>query len=779
MIVLAVAAAVSWAVSEPVDGAIIVVILAVSGVFGFVQERRATIAMAELLDRVHVHADVLRDGREVEVLLDEVVVGDIVVLRGGDIVPGDLRVLESHNLLVDESSITGESMSVEKGVMSPDDLLRSEPTLPSDHLFFGSHVVSGTAHGEVLAVGAETRFGALVKRLESRDVRTSFERETGSFGGMLARVVALLVVVIVVVSLWLQRPMLESIMFALAVAIGITPQLLPAIVTVSLARGSSRMAHEQVLVKRLDSIEDFGAMSVLCCDKTGTLTSGAVELTCAVDVAGAESPRVRELAAVNASLQQGHPNALDQAIIDRSPKPDAELVAEVPYDFGRRRLSVLVHHEGRIRLITKGAFASVLPVCSSWRNESAVNSMQDEDRARVTALAEDLSSRGFRVLAIASREMHGATRAGVGDECELVLEGLLAFLDPPTPNARAAVARLRELDIDVALVTGDSPAVAKHVGAAVGLRVDEIVTGDDLAGMADAELQRVATRCRVFAQVDPVQKERVVRALQGGGSSVGYLGDGINDAAALRAADAGISVDGASDVAKHAAALVIMTKDLHVVVDGVRLGRATLTNTLKYIRVTISANFGNMVSVVVASAFLPFLPLLPAQILLLNLLSDVPALTIASDRVDPEEVAHTRRWELRALWRFMVAFGVVSSAIDLALFAWLLGVVDADPGEFRSSWFMLSLLTECLALLVLRTWRPGWRSRPALPLGLASAAVIGVGIALPFTAAGALIGLTSISASLLFLVIVLALAYVVLSESLKSCWRRHADWRAT
>lgn len=774
MIVLIVAASISLVVSDPIDGAIIIVIIAASGVLGFVQEYRAGVAMAELLGQVHIHADVLRDGREVEVLLEDVVVGDLVLLSAGDVVPGDLRIERSSSLLVDESSITGESTAVEKGLGLSFD--REAAGLPADLLFLGSHVVSGSARARVLAVGVDTRFGSLVRRLESRDVRTRFEQEMGAFGLMLARVVIALVAVIGLISLALHRPVLEALMFALAVAVGITPQLLPAIVTVSLSIGAKRMARDQVLVKRLDAIEDIGGMTVLCCDKTRTLTAGSIRLDRALDLSGVESMRVLRLAATNAGLQSGHPNSLDQAILERISMPDATLVAEVPYDFERRRLSVLADLDGDRVLITKGAFTSVLSLCSRRRSGERLEGLTPQQRTMAMAQYEQLSEQGYRVLALATRTMSAASDAGVEDEADLVLEGLLAFLDPPTDDARTAVQNLRELGIELALVTGDNALVARHVADAVGLRADRVLSGSQLVGMTEEQVRLVVADVRVFAEVDPLQKERIVHAFQSAGAGVGFLGDGINDAAALRAADAGISVEGAADVAQHAAAIVVLTKDLDVIADGVRMGRATVGNTLKYIRVTISANFGNMVSLVLASAFLPFLPLLPVQILLLNLLSDVPALTIATDRVDGEEQARPREWDLHALRVFMIVFGLVSSLIDLSLFAIMTRAFDAEAPEFRSGWFVLSLLTECLALLVLRTGRPFWRSRPSGLLAMAAALVVVTGVALPFTALGALLGLQSLPWTLLGVAIGLAVAYVLLNEVAKAWWGRHRGW---
>ena len=763
MVVLIVATVVSLIVSDPADGLIILVIIVASGLLGFVQERRADIAMVELLGRVQVHADVLRDGIEVEVLVADVVVGDLVLLRPGDLVPADLRLVDAERLLVDESSITGEPEPAEKSVRGVAD---ADSTLPSCGVFFGSHVVSGSGRGVVVGVGTGTRFGSLVERLEGQDVTTRFEKEMTRFGFLLVRVVVILVVLVLAINLALQRGIIESLMFALAVAVGITPQLLPAIVTVSLSLGARRMAEESVLVKRLDVIEDIGAMTVLACDKTGTLTHGVVELDQALDASGASSERVLRLASVNAGLQRGYPNALDAAILRRAPVVQAQRVDEVPYDFTRRCLSVLVRDGDCSMLVTKGAYSSVIDRCVGADRRAL-----DDEYARLSAL-------GYRVLAVATRSLGQRMSVSADDEHDLTCEGLLAFMDPPTYAASHAVGDLRDLGVRVALVTGDNALVARHVADAVGLAGSDVVTGGQIAEMDDAQLAAATAGTAVFAEVDPLQKERLVLAFRAAGETVGFLGDGINDAAALRAADAGISVDSAADAAKHAAALVVMTKDLAVIADGIRLGRRTFANTLKYIRVTISANFGNMVSLVIASALMPFLPLLPVQILLLNLMSDAPAMTIATDRVDADEEHRPRTWSLRSLRDFMICFGLVSSVFDLSAFAILRLGFGADDTVFRSSWFVLSLTTECLALLVLRTGRPFWRSRPGTALIVASVLVVLAGVALPFLPASSWLGMGPVPLVILAAAGVLCVAYVAANEAAKAGWRRVRGWAA-
>lgn len=765
VIVLAVATAISITLGNVLDGLIILVMIVASGLLGFVQERRASALMESLLARVRVHADVLRDGRAVEVLPEDLVLGDVVLLKAGDIVPADLRLLESTRLLVDESSITGESNPVEKAA----DGNAVTDGLSSDGAYYGSSVVSGRATAVVVATATDTKFGSLIAHIGAEDVETRFEHEMTGFGLMLTRVIMLLVFVVLLINVLLRRPLIDSMLFALALGVGITPEMLPAIVVVSLSIGARMMAAKSVLVKRLDAIEDIGAMTILCCDKTGTLTRGVVELDKALDVSGEVSERVLQLAARNASLQQDYPNPLDLAIVRRHPDlGGVRLVAEVPYDFQRRRLSVLTSDGD---LICKGAFESVLAVCTQVRSGTDVVPLASL-RAQVQGLFDDLSEQGFRVLAVASKALPNAATVTTADEADLVLEGLLALQDPATDTARAAIEHLRQINVELALITGDNAAIATAVAKGAGLAADRVLTGGDIDQMDDAALTDSATTVRIYAAVDPLQKERIVLALKRLDHTVGFLGDGINDAAALRVADVGIAVDTGADVAKQASALVILDKNLDVIADGIRLGRRTFANTLKYVRITISANFGNMVSLVLASIVLPFIPLLPAQILLLNLLSDGPALAIATDRVDPEQEQSPRTWNMRSIRGFMVLFGLVSSVFDLTAFIVLRRYIHADAELFRSSWFVLSLLTELIALLVLRTNRSIVHSRPGRALTGASMTMVAIGLLVGLSDAGSVVQMQPLPFDALLLVVTLSIGYAAANEVAKALLRR-------
>jgi Mg2+-importing ATPase len=526
------------------------------------------------------------------------------------------------------------------------------------------------------------------------------------------------------------------------------------------------MAAEQVVVKRLDAIEDFGTMDVLCTDKTGTLTTGVVRLDAAVDPEGRMSDEVLELARLNAGLQRGFANPLDSAILGDANRPDPVLrLDEIAYDFVRRRLSVLVANAVPT-LITKGACREVFDVSETVRVRDRDQPM-DEWRSRLDEQVERLSTEGFRVLALATRDLPGRSTVSVSDEERMILRGLLAFADPVKPGAADAIRSLAELGVNVKMITGDNRHAARHIAATVGLSSDEIVTGSMIDEWSDETLTSRVSTASVFAEIDPIHKERIVRSLQRVDHTVGYLGDGINDAAALHAADVGISVDSAVDVAKQSAAIVLLDKSLGVIVDGVRLGRRTFANTMKYVRVTISANFGNMLSVAAAAAFLPFLPLLPRQILLLNFLSDVPGTTIALDDVDPEQIDRPHTWNISGIRRFMIVFGLVSYVFDLTSFAVLRVALDADTDLFRTGWFLVSTATELAAMLVLRSTRPFWRSRPGRSLVVSSAVVAVATVLLPFTPLASSFGFVAPTAAVLGLVVAVTFGYVIVNEFVK------------
>jgi Mg2+-importing ATPase len=767
ILILVVATVLSGLLGDAMDAVIILAIIVLSGLLGFWQERGATRSVEALLAVVRVEADVVRNGTTVAVPVEEITPGDVVLLNAGDIVPGDCLLIESRTLFVDEAALTGEAFPVEKapGVVA----VESPIAQRTNSLFMGTHVVSGSGRALVVRTGGATEFGRVSARLRERPLLTGFERGLAAFGYLLVRAMVALTLAIFVVNLLLQRPLIDSALFSLALAVGLTPQLLPAIVTISLSHGARLMAGQRVIVKRLDAIEDFGAMSILCTDKTGTMTDGAVVLEGALSVDGQPSERVHRLAYLNAIFQTGFSNPIDEAIRKGVARDvtGALRLDELPYDFTRKRISVLIKEDGAIRIVTKGALDNVLAVCS--HAELPTHEVVDLGSAdsSIKRRYESLSSQGLRVLGVATREAGSTIRLAQADESNLTFVGFLTFLDPPKPGAAVALRDLAAAGISVRMVTGDNRLVAAHVAEMVGLGSTAVLTGAEVERLDDGALAAVVRQTAIFAEIEPIQKERVIRALRASGDVVGYLGDGINDAPALHAADVGISVDTAVDVAKEAGAIVLLEKDLGVLLDGVRLGRQTFANTMKYVFVNTSASFGNMLSLAAAAAFLPFLPLLADQILLLNFLSDFPATTIATDRVDPEQLEQPHSWDIRFVRNFMIFFGGVSSVFDLLTFGVLRWGFAADATAFRSGWFLESVATELAVLLVLRTRRPFFRSRPSRLLFLSSLAVAGLTLAIPYSPLAVPLGLDGPPLPVLAALAIITALYVAVTEGVK------------
>jgi Mg2+-importing ATPase len=646
-------------------------------------------------------------------------------------------------------------------------------------------VRSGTARVLITATAGDTVYGEIAAHLALRAPTTEFERGLWHFGQMLTQLMTLLVLAIFAVNVAYDRPVTESLLFAVALAVGLAPEMLPAIVTLTLARGARRMADAGVIVRRLVAIENFGAMNVLATDKTGTLTLGVVRLDNAVDAHGNPSESVRTLAALNARLQTGLPNPLDEALVAATP---ADIVAawvkteEIPYDFVRKRLSVAVRAadapaEAPVTLVTKGALDPLLAVCASMRDGAAVRALDPPELERITQQAAQWADQGFRVLGVATRALDPRPQYEVADEIDLVFEGFLLFFDPPKPEAAKAIRDLHRLGVQLKIITGDSHRVAQHVAAAVGLKTGEVVTGARLQQVHDDALAPLVRRTTLFAEVDPTQKERIIHALRRAGYVVGYLGDGINDAPALHAADVGISVDTAVDVARESADLVLLEHSLTVLRQGVEEGRRVFANTLKYIYTTTSANFGNMLSMAALSLFLPFLPLLPKQILLNNFLSDLSSMAIATDRVDPELIRRPRRWDIASVRRFMLRFGLLSSAFDALTFVVLLWVLRVAPEEFRTAWFVESLLTELAIVLVVRTRLPLLKSRPGAALWMSTGAVAACALLLPYLAPVAgLFAFAALAPATLGAMLAITAAYVVANEWAKRSFGRQVHF---
>jgi Mg2+-importing ATPase len=774
LLLLLFAATVSVVTGEWVDAAIVLAIVLASATIGYTREYRAQSAAAQLRARVQIHAAVLRDGAQQSVPVHDIVPGDVVLLSAGSIIPADCRLLEATDFFVNEAVLTGESYPVRK---TPDAVAAGAPLARrSNCVFLGTNVRSGSARALVVDTGKATEFGAIAHRLELRPPETEFDRGVRQFGYLLLTAMSVMTIAVLAVNLLLERPLVETLLFSIALAVGLSPELLPAILSVNLARGAGAMAEHGVLVRRLPAIENLGSMDILCTDKTGTLTEGVVTLDGAWDADGARAPPVLELAAANAALQTGLVNPLDAAILQAQPASlqHVEKLGEIPYDFVRKRLSVVLRDDSGPLLVTKGALEQILAACETVADGAELDdARRDALRARAAAWAQD----GIRSLAVATRRVPAQPAYARGDEKGLRFEGFLTFLDRPKAGVAEALVELTQAGVQVKLITGDAGAVARHVASAVGMPCDKVLSGTQLDELHDEALWQAAEHTDLFVEVDPNQKERIIRALKHTGHVVGFLGDGINDAPAMHAADTSLSVEGAVDVAREAADFVLLERDLDVILRGIAAGRRTFANTLKYVLTTTSANLGNMISMAVASLFLPFLPLLAGQILLNNFLSDVPAVGIADDAVDPELVARPRRWDMGFLRRFMVEFGLLSSLFDFLTFGALLWLFAAGVELFRTGWFVESLLTELVVALVVRTRRPSWRSRPGSLLLWSTVAVIALAFAIPFLPHAGVLGFTPLPAGIALALVMIAALYVACAEWLKRGFYRREENR--
>ena len=767
ILILLFATGLSFLVHDAADAFIILAIVLASGLLGFWQEHGASNAVAKLLSIVRIKASVLRDGSAKEIPIEEIVPGDIVILNAGDIVPGDCLVQESKDLFVDEAMMTGETFPVEKTVA----VLPAETPLGqrTNSLWMGTHLVSGSGKALVVTTGKETECGKISERLKLRPEETEFEHGIRRFGYFLMNVTLVMVVAIFAINVYLARPVLDSFLFSLALAVGLTPQLLPAIISINLAHGAKRMAEEKVIVKKLASIENFGSMNVICSDKTGTLTEGIVHLQSALDAEGTASDKVLLYAYLNAFYETGFKNPIDDAIRNHRQFDLAgyQKADEIPYDFLRKRLSILVSHTDTHLMVTKGALQNVLAVCSGV--ETGKQAIVDIDgmREALQKHFEEFSNQGCRTLGIAYKNVGDRASIHKDDETGMTFLGFLVLFDPPKPNIVDVVRQLKDLGVSLKVITGDNHLVAANVSRQMGLSEAKIITGPELGKLSDNALLQRVMDVEVFAEIEPNQKERIIIALRKAGNVVGYMGDGINDASALHAADVGISVNSAVDVAKEAADIVLLEQDLGVLVRGVREGRTTFANTLKYVFMATSANFGNMFSMAGVSLLLPFLPLLPKQILLTNLMTDFPEMTIATDNVDDEMVNYPRRWDIKVIRKFMMTFGLVSSVFDYITFGLLLFVFHATQDQFRTGWFIESVCSASLIVLVIRSRKPFFKSRPSKYLFVATLSTVVATLILPFTPLGLIFGFTPLPISLLLLVGVIIAGYIISAEVAK------------
>ena len=776
VLLLLAAALISGFTGDRASCTIITIVIGLSVTLDFVQETRAGRAAESLRRTVALRATVVRDGSQAEVAADTIVPGDVVLLVPGSLVPADGRVLEARDFFVNQGLLTGESFPVEKRV-SDAAVAAADPSGATNAVFMGTSVIGGTARVLVCGTGSATAVGEIGQSLARRPPATAFETGTRRFGLLILRLAILLILFVLLVNALFHRPWLQSFLFAVALAVGLTPELLPMVISVTLARGAVRLSKRRVIVKRLGAIHDLGSMDVLCTDKTGTLTEALIRLEKHVDPRGARSDRVLELLYLNCSMETGLKSPLDEATLQHREVDVSRWtkIDEVPFDFERRRVSVLADDGTRRILVLKGAFEEVLQHVSAFEagGEAEIRPLDAAAAASLRAEFESLSREGFRVLGIAWKETPRTQDHALGaDETELVFAGFAAFEDPPKPSAAAAVRNLAEAGVAVKIVTGDHELVAQHVCGELGLRVEGLLTGDEIHAMTDPALVARVETTSLFCRVTPAQKDRVIQAIRRRGHVVGYLGDGINDAPSLQSADVGLSVDGAVDVAKEAADLILLDRDLDVVHGGILEGRRTNGNIAKYIMMGTSSNFGNMFSMAGGTLLLPFLPMLPVQILVNNFLYDLSELPIPGDRVDAETLARPRAWNMAAIRNFMLVVGPVSSLFDFLTFFVLLRLFHAGEALFHTGWFVESLATQVLVIFVIRTRGNPFRSKPGGLLTATALAVVAIATALPFTGLGKDLGFVPIPMGFFAVLAGMVVLYLALVEFVKRWFYR-------
>ncbi|MDR3475466.1 MAG: magnesium-translocating P-type ATPase [Devosia sp.] len=771
--ILLVAAVVSGATGDWQSFVVIAVIVLFSVILDIVQEHRAELAVDALKRSVAVTVTIRRDGQTVELPVREVVVGDVVELKVGDLVPADGVVLEAHNALANEATMTGEPYPAEK---RPGPAAGPGPTDAFNALFSGTSLVGGQASMLVVATGSATRFGAIAASLQQQAMATAFERGVHALGMLILRLTGFLVLLVLLIQLVRHGLTLESFLFAVALAVGLTPELLPMVMTVTLSRGAMRMAKRKVVVKRLSAIDDLGAMDVLCTDKTGTLTEAKIALVGGLDPKGGASTRVVELASRNSRFATAMRNNLDEALLAATgaATDDWQLADDLPFDFERRMSSVLVARAGELLMITKGAPEAILALCGHVEQPDGSQLLLNAARRRkIAALMDAQERQGFRLLGVASKPMPAATTGLVpGDEADLSFCGYVVFVDPPKASATAAIGRLAAAGVRLKIISGDAAPVVQHLVETLGLPAKGILTGEQIARMGDAGLAAHVVATDLFVRVSPDQKSRIVRALMRRGHTVGFLGDGINDAPAIHAADVGISVEGGTEVAREAADIVLLAPDLEVLAEGVAEGRRTYANIMKYVRMGTSSNFGNMLSMALASMFLPFLPLSPLQILLNNLIYDISEIGIPFDSADSEDLARPRNWSMPDVLRFTLIMGPLSSVFDAATFVMLRLAFHAEVEVFRTAWFVESITTQILVIFLIRSAKPFWRSRPDRVLVTTSLGGLAVALAFALTPMGHVLGFAPLPAPILLAIIGISIAYLGCAEALKGAAMR-------
>ena len=766
VLILVIAAMVSAFTGDAVDAGIIGVIVLLSGAIDFSQTYHSERAVEELRDQVAPTATVLRGGEWKEIHRRDVVPGDIVRLSAGDLVPADARLLIARDLYVLQGMLTGESLPADKAATAEPASTQADAR---NMVFLGTSIVSGTATAEVVATGARTAFGDIATRLAARPEETAFDKGLRNFSHLIARTVFFLVLFLIITSIIRHRDPLQSLMFAVALAVGLTPEFLPMITSVTLSKGAVAMARKKVIVKHLSSIQNLGSLDVLCSDKTGTLTTGTMTLDRSLDPFGNSSPHALELAYLNSKFQTGIRSPLDDVILHQAPSKTEDYIKrdEIPFDFDRRRLSVVVERQSRRLLITKGALEGILPLLSGYEAEGKAKPISKDATQRIQQTSDELNTQGFRSLAVAYVEVPARPDYSLADERNLILAGFLSFADPPLPDAAQVLAALKEDGVDVKVISGDNDRVTGRVCAQVGIEPGHVVTGAELDHTTDPALAHLADKARAFARISPVQKNRILLALKHNGHAVGFMGDGINDAPSLHAADVGISVSSAADVARDSADVILVKPGLRVLHDGIIEGRKAFGNVMKYLLMGTSSNFGNVLSMAAASLFLPFLPMLPTQVLLNNLLYDVGQLTIPTDNVDETYLEKPQRWDISLIRNFMVSVGPISSFFDFLTFYVLLHFFHSTETQFHTGWFVESLATQTLVLFIIRTSKNPFRSRPSNPLIATCLGVVAIGLYLPFSPLARVLGFAPLPGAYFVFLAIATPVYLLLVEAAK------------
>ncbi len=766
-LLLVFALSLSSAMGEYREAVIILIILVISAILSFIQEYRANRAAEKLGAMLKARADVIRAGKSLDILAEEVVPGDIVLLQAGDLVPADSLILDSEDLYVNESVLTGESYPAEKkpGILPADTPLASRKNC----VFNGTSVISGIATVVSVKTGADSEIGIIENELTRAKQATAFEKGINQFGYMLMRVALVIALIIMIINVLSGRETVDSILFALALSVGLAPEMLPAIVTITLSFGAARMARKKVIVKKLSSIQNLGSIDILCADKTGTLTEGEVLIHSYVSPSGEPSEKVRLYGYLNACFESGYPNPMDIAIRKEVPggTESYRKLDEVPYDFIRKRLSIVVDHPSGHIMITKGALKNIAEVCHQVEISPGRIEPMVLHREQILERFSHFSREGFRTIGVCCKDVTDDPVITKDDECDMTFLGFILLYDPPRAEAKKMIQELKQKGVRLKIITGDNALIAEKMASELGISSTSILSGKDLNSMNDEALSATLHRIHIFAETEPLHKERIVQVLQKKGHVVGYIGDGVNDASALRMADVGISVHNAVDVAKEAADMILTEKNLDVISGGITEGRKTYLNTLKYIFITISANFGNMFSMGIGSLLLPFFPLLPSQILLTNFLSDIPALSISSDLIDEEMLLKSQKWNTRLLRNFMIVFGLFSSLFDFITFGVLYWYFKTDSETFRTGWFIESVLTEIAILLVIRTHKNFLSSKIGKPVWISSLVVALCVLSIPYLPFMSTLGFTPLSPEIMIAILTIALLYMILAEITK------------